>query len=87
MLGAVIDEVLVHFIGEHKQIMLNRDLPSASSSLRENTLPEGFEGLLRMIARVRGVIAACSRSVSSANSGAARGTTTGTDRIARSVLT
>ena len=47
------------------------------SSPREKTLPEGLFGLLKMIARVRGVTARASRSGSNEKSGGSSGTQIG----------
>ncbi len=59
----------------------------ASVSARVKTLPEGLEGVLRMMARVRGVMAARRASRSRAQSGAASGTKTGCMRSEIRVLT
>jgi len=47
------------------------------SSCREKTLPVGLFGLLKMMARVRGVTARRSRSGSNVKSGGSRGTKLG----------
>ncbi len=50
----------------------------ACSSSREKTLPEGLLGLLKTMARVRGVTARARRSGSNEKSGGSSGTQIGT---------
>ena len=61
------DEVLVDLVGDHEQVVLDRDVGDrVASSARENTLPVGLCGELSRMSFVRGVIARRSASASKA---------------------
>ena len=56
--SAVVDDVLVDLVGDGEQVVLQAARPrSPAARAREKTLPEGLLGLLKTMARVRGVTA------------------------------